>query len=91
MLNLSGQVLKNIVILYSVLFLRLIIADEVVAISSGPCGGGGETVTRNSSVSGRSGLCVTMKLKITIFCWNDIFVRCAEKELKSETDKISYS
>ena len=81
LLNLSEQAL--IVILYRVLFSRLIRAEEAVVISSGPIGGGGETVTRYSSALGRSELCVTMKLKIPMFCWIDITISCTEVESKT--------
>ena len=84
MLNRSGQALKNIVKLYWIPFSRLIRAEEVVVISSGPYGGGGETFITYSSVLGRSWLCVTMKLKIPIFCWININVKCVEKMRKSE-------
>ena len=67
-----------IVILYRILFSRLIRAEEAVVTSSGPYGGGGETVTRYSSVLGRSWLCVTVILKIPIFCWIDIAVSCTD-------------
>ena len=73
------------VILYRVLFSRLIRAEEAVVISSGPYGGGGETATRYSSVLGRSELCVTMKLKIPIFCWIDITGSCTDVKLESRT------
>ena len=81
LLSLSEQAL--IAILYCVLFSRLIRAEEAVVTSSGPYGGGGETATRYSSILGRSGLCVTMKLKIPIFCWIDITVSCIEVESKT--------
>ena len=83
LLNLPEQAL--IVILYRVLFSRLIRAEEAVVTSSGPIGGGGETVTRYSSVLGRSGLCITMILKIPIFCWIDIMVSCTDVKLESKT------
>ena len=82
LLSLSEQAL--IVKLYWVLFSRLTKAEEAVVTSSGPIGGGGETVTRYSSVLGRSGLCITMKLKIPIFCWIDIMVSCTDVKLESK-------
>ena len=83
LLNLPEQAL--IVILYRVLFSRLIRAEEAVVTSSGPYGGGGVTVTRYSSVLGRSRLCITVTLKIPIFCWIDIMVSCTDVKLESET------
>ena len=83
LLNLPEQAL--IVILYRVLFSRLIRAEEAVVISSGPIGGGGENVTRYSSILGRSGLCITVTLKIPIFCWIDITVSCTDVKLESKT------
>ena len=83
-LNLSWQTLQDIVKLYWVLSSRLIRAEEAVVTSSGPIGGGGETVTRYSVFS-RSELCSAMKLKIPTFCWIDAMVSCAEVKLESET------
>ena len=85
LLNLSGHALTNIAILYRVLFSRLIRAEEAVVTSSGPYGGGGETATRYSSALDRSGLCITMILKIPIFCWIDIMVSCTNVKLESKT------
>ena len=84
-LNLSEQALTNIVILYCVLFSRLISAEEAVVISSGLYGGGGETFTRYSSALDRSGLCITVTLKIPIFCWIDTTVSCTDVKLESKT------
>ena len=81
LLSLSEQAL--IVILYCVLFSRLTRAEEAVVTSSGPYGGGGENVTRYSSALGRSKLCITVKLKIPIFCWIDITVSC---KVESKTE-----
>ena len=83
-LNLSWQTLQDTVKLYWVLFSRLTRAEEAVVNSSGPIGGGGETVTRYSVLS-RSELRSTMKLKIPTFCWVDAMVSCAEVKLESET------
>ena len=83
-LKLSWQTLQDIVKLYWVLSSRLIRAEEVAVTSSGPIGGGGETVTKYS-VFNRSELRSTMKLKIPTFCWIDAMVSCAKVKLESET------
>ena len=83
-LNLSWQTLQDTVKLYWVLFSRLTRAEEAIVNSSGPIGGGGETVTRYS-VLNRSELRSTMKLKIPTLGWIDAMVSCAEVKLESET------
>ena len=82
-LNLSWQKLQDIVKLYWVLFSRPIRAEEVVVISSGPNGGGGETVTRYSLLS-RSVLRIIVKLKISTFCCINAMVSCSEMKLESK-------
>ena len=82
-LNLSWQKLQDIVKLYRALFSRLIRAEEAVIISSGPNGGGGETVTRYSLLS-RSVLRIIVKLKISTFSCFDAMVSCAEVKLESK-------
>ena len=83
-MNLSGQALKNIVMLYCVSVSRLIFIVEEAVITSDPNSGGGETVTTYSSIITKLGLGVNMKLKVPIFCWIPITVKFAEK-LRSET------
>ena len=83
-LPLSGQTLKNMVIVYNVLLLILIVAvDALVIISSGPYGGGGETVTRYSKsfvIFSR----IIVKLNIPLYCCLNDRMSCTGRNLESK-------